>query len=745
MQTSLKVLNPGEGDQQHEVIWFAQSGCVTHYVGHSEVHVNGLLIGRWEHDEPGQRNLLVVRLAENEGIHLGKLASAFKVSTETLRQMRKQAQDEGLEALLNRKRGGSRSKVTAKLKNKLERWFAKGLTAAEAHRRLGPTPPIGGTTVWRVYRAWLEKRPTLDPLIQADSSPDAQTCIPGFERPSQHDEESGTDAGDGEIPARRKESGSGREAEPEDGEPDDGVVLEASEIRGGRDIQHLGTWILIALVYRLGLYSAAAELVAGERRRKSLRMALDAVIAAFAVGQKCVEGVRRLATLTAPRLLRVERVPSASWVRRILHWFADTAGSARFHLSMVAVYLAMAKGEDGGSCVFYVDNHMRPYTGKHTLRRGWRMQDKRALPGATDYYVHDEDGRPVLRIDVAQHGSLTRWLRPIARIIRQRLNSDERVLLAFDRAGAHPEEMAELRDEGFEFVTYERKPYRRLLRTAFTETLIVGDQEVQIHESRLKNLKKGRGRVRRICVLTEDGNQVNLLANSRESAERLVSIMMLDGGRWVQENAFKYGNERWGINHLDGRQVETYPPSSIIPNPARRRLERALRIARNSEGAARCKLERLPLGHKRRPAFEKQLADALAQQARLEAQRAHTPAHIALEDSELTDTLVKHSSHYKTVLDTIRIACANAESELAYMLAPELPRAAEAKKTLANLFAAPGDVRVRDQAIHVVLQPAASPAERLAFNSMLTQLDRHKLILPGDPRQRPLRFRVQLQ
>jgi hypothetical protein len=32
-----------------------------------------------------------------------------------------------------------------------------------------------------------------------------------------------------------------------------------------------------------------------------------------------------------------------------------------------------------------VDNHLRPYTGEHVMRKGWRMQDKRAVPGTTDY------------------------------------------------------------------------------------------------------------------------------------------------------------------------------------------------------------------------------------------------------------------------------------------------------------------------------------------------------------------------
>jgi hypothetical protein len=80
-------------------------------------------------------------------------------------------------------------------------------------------------------------------------------------------------------------------------------------------------------------------------------------------------------------------------------------------------------------------------------------------------------------------------------------------------------------------VTYERRPYPRLARTAFTEELKLDNGEtVLLHEERLKNLGDGRGRMRRICMLTEDGAQVNVLAVSKEPAWRLVEIIT---GRWV--------------------------------------------------------------------------------------------------------------------------------------------------------------------------------------------------------------------
>ncbi len=268
-------------------------------------------------------------------------------------------------------------------------------------------------------------------------------------------------------------------------------------------------------------------------------------------------------------------MPWASGVRKLLgRLIAQTEGGTVLEARMTERLIATAASDDGPA-VFYVDNHLRPYSGKHVVRKGWRMQDKRVLPGMTDYYVHDEDGRPVFRVPTTSHDHLTDWLLPLGRRLREALGDDERIVLAFDRGGAFAEQLAALRDADFDFVTYERKPYHELPATAFTPATIAGD-EVALHESRHRNLGKGRGRIRRIVVRVEDGRQISFLAVSKLPAERLVEILWQ---RWRQENGFKHGVERWGINQLDGRHVEPYPPGTIIPNPARRKLERALKIS----------------------------------------------------------------------------------------------------------------------------------------------------------------------
>ncbi|MHB8875125.1 MAG: putative transposase, partial [Myxococcaceae bacterium] len=475
-------------------------------------------------------------------------------------------------------------------------------------------------------------------------------------------------------------------------------------------------------------------------------LAIDAVVAALAVGQRCVEGVRRLATSTSAALLLASGAPSATWTRRVLGRLAADGGGVGLHLLMARDYLDAAKSEaSSAGLVFYIDNHMRQYSGKHTLLRGWRMQDKRVKPGATDYYVHDEDGRPVARLAVPSHDSLTKWMSPIARLMRMALGKAVRILLAFDRGGAFPEQMAELRDEGFDFVTYERRPYQLLPASAFTEELVVPADERKKEERLLfcepsrANLGAGRGRVRRIAVCTADGRQVNLLAISRRPARVLILVML---GRWKQENGFKHGVERWGINQLDGRKVVPYAPDTIIPNPARRRLEWALDVARANEGEARNELARLARADPRRGDVKETLEHALAQQKKLLALRPSLPKHAPVGETELADELVHHSVEYKMTLDTIRIACANAESDLAGELALHLPRAAEAKKTLANLFAAPGSIRVGKRSIEVCLSPAGTGPEQMAFSVLLGAINRGKLTLPGDQQGRRLRFRI---
>jgi hypothetical protein len=524
-----------------------------------------------------------------------------------------------------------------------------------------------------------------------------------------------------------------------------------------RYVQHAGAFIVLGLLQAFGLYQHVETLRKdainegdADRRylgKTALRVALDAAIIALVIGQKCIEGVRRVATPSAKILLRVlTAVPSESWVRQVIGRFAKARGQT-LHLVTSFALIDQAQRAEDARAWFYVDNHMRPYTGKHTVRKGWRMQDKRVRPGTSDYWVHDQDGRPLLRMHSPSHEPMTERLRPIARLLRDALDhagaERTQIALVFDRAGAFPSEMAALRDTGVEFVTYERGPYGRLLTTEFDQELIVAGETLRFCEKHDKNLGRGRGRVRRINVLTEDGDQINVVGMSEASAEQMIKALL---ARWaLQENQFKYGVERLGINQLDGRGTDHVPDDEIIPNPARRRLINALSVARKLEGEALRHLAHLPEGDKKRAHWEQELCRSRQQQREFEEQRPALPKKIRVGDSDLAGKLVRHQDNYKLVVDTLRILIANIVADLATTLGPFLSRPAEAKKTLDNLLAAPAVIHATHKMVIVELAPAGTRHELAAFAELLRPINARKLSLPGDPARRPLRFKLQLE
>jgi hypothetical protein len=711
--------------------WFGGGGCVVDADGLKHVLVRGTLVGSFGRRDQSTKRLLLVSLAQGEQVHLERLAAAFDVSAGGLRELRGLYKREGGGAVLRLKHGGHQvEKGSMRMQRKLAESFAAGASVSEAWETVGRKAGLSRSTVGKRRQDWAAR-------IAKESASAAKPAL----KVAQPEQETAFVEGASAMSASTASSGLAVATAlpvPESAPALEGPEkLKAVAVENAAHVQHLGGWLLVAMVARLGLHGLAQA--SAERRvsADAVRLALDAVVMALGLGQRCVEGVRRVATSTAATLMMATGMPSPTWVRSVLGRFAADEGGMRLHLGMAGAYLREAQASaTAAGPVFYVDNHMRPYTGQKVIRHGWRMQDKRVRAGTSDYYVHDEDGRPVMRMASPSHDSLTEWLSPIARLLRHALGREETILLAFDRAGAFPEQLAALREDGFEFVTYERRPYPALPDGAFTERATLDDEEYRFCDTR-KNLGKGRGRVRRIGVMLPDGHQLNLLANSQRSAVELLEVM---SGRWRQENGFKHGVERWGINQLDGRRVQSFDPDTIIPNPARRRLDRAIRIARTQEGDARSRLARLDPGDAKRATVQQDIDGALKTQARLEALRPSKPPHAALRDTELAETLVHHTVEYKLVLDTIRIACANAESELTVMLAPLLPRGAEAKKTLGNLFASPGSIKTGRNAIHVQLDPAGNRPEQRALEALLVEVNRLELSMPGDQQARPISF-----
>src|SRR5437773_1650571 len=147
---------PFSAVQGHEIRWFQGRGSTVCHEDRVDVFVAGTLIGCYEPQQTAMRNILLVCLAEDPGMHLGQLAAAFRVSDETLRQVRRLYSAGGLEALLARPMQGGQRKVDERIRTRVEKAFEEGLSVTDAHERV--KRQISRSSVGTIHQEWKRKR-----------------------------------------------------------------------------------------------------------------------------------------------------------------------------------------------------------------------------------------------------------------------------------------------------------------------------------------------------------------------------------------------------------------------------------------------------------------------------------------------------------------------------------------------------------------------------------------------------------
>jgi hypothetical protein len=791
--------------------WFGRDSCLVRRGVRLDLVVRGALVATWNEGETAIRNAMLVQLAKEPNLLLEDIAKAFRLTSEALRLIRRKAEKEGVLAVMLPANYGRRpvaAELRRQMEGLFAQGRSAEDVFRRMGGRVGRSTVSKYYRLWLIHakevpapapaqqclpmsEAVLQNRPAdegaaADDAQAAPVAPSSET-VAADEGAAADDAQAapvapssetvaadeGVAADDVQVapvapssetvaatemppihaPRARQKSeyrvqllASQDPARADDEERGRVRKIRPSLPRSRDSVQHLGVWMLTAMVASRGLYEKAERVLASGAPRPSLRVALDAVIAALGIGQGCVEGVRRLSTGAGAALLLSSSVPSATWVRRALGQVAMRSSEFQDQLAAERIREIQA-GCGERPAVFYVDNHTRDYTGKHKLTWHWKMQDDRAVPGVTDYWIHDGHGRPISPLTAFQQGSMVEYLPRCAQMIRNALGEQAPVLVVFDRGGAFPTAMVDLQElpeGGVDFLTYERAPYQRYGREYFEKHgQAIWRRDADDKRERLilldrgAYLGQGRGRVRRLSLLMPDDEQINLLTSSDEDARWLVEVLF---ARWVQENSFKYGADRWGLDQLDSRQVEHYEPGTLIPNPYHRSLEQSRDRTIEREGRLRCKLARLGADAPDREALEAKLAETVDLLALAKDALKRTKRHIAIEETHLASRLVHHKKEYKLLVDALRIACMNAEDEIADALGPYLPREAEAKRVLQNVFSAPGSLRVGAKTISVVLDPSANRREAQAIDVLLADVTRWRLTHPGDPFRRPLRF-----
>jgi transposase len=737
-------------------------------------------------DDRVHLRLVAVSLRQSQLATQEEIARAFGHRVITQARWERQYEKEGIEGLTP-KRPTGRSRGLGKTQERFVRkWFGEGWSNCRMAKRLR----VGEATIRR----------TLKRLGLTRSPAPLSPCLPGLEQ-----EPTGVSAAEveaveapvavageeaaGQMPARaasplrgphanRADISSGDVPEPSsftlDHDPCDrsgdralarlGLLEDAVPLFADADVlPRAGALLAVPLLVHHGLIEAFVK-VYGSLRPSfyGLRTIVVTLFLAALLRIKRPEQFKEYRPADLGAILGLDRAPEVKTVRRK---FTRLAARGRGKLLMEEVARQrIAKNEDRVAFL-YIDGHVREYHGKFPLFEAKKAQRQVVTPAATDTWVHDADGEPLLVVTSEVNAKLTQVLEPILADVRRLVGDQRRMTVIFDRGGFSPKLFARLIASGFDVITYRKGKIRKLAAAHFVVQRRkidgVGRQYEVCDRPRVRvgalgaggKGKRKKAKVRRqylwmreVRVLRDDGRQTPILTNRQDLSAVMVAWRIFH--RWRQENYFKYAEEEFALDALVEYGAEDVSETTDRRNPQWLRLTRRLKESRAdvarlqselgqeavaNEEATRPTMRGFKIAH---AGLREQIQKGEVQIERLLEQRKKMPKRIPATD------LMTLKTEKKLIADAIKMTAYQVETELLGMLQDHYARVDEEGRTLLHAaFQSPARLEVVDGELRVNIGSQSSPHRTAALAALCEQLDALAIPFPGTH----LRLRLAVQ
>jgi transposase len=731
--------------------------------------------------------LVAVSLRQSQLATQEEIARAFGHSVITQARWERQYESDGIKGLTPKKRPGRSRELDKAQERFLRRWFHEGWSNCRMARRLG----VGEATIRRTLkRLGLTRSPT--PL-----SP----CLPGLDQEPPHvmattgeavappiavgQEEAAAEplASRGDSPDTNLTETSSKDApgpcgqevatasqppaasawtldhDPSDrsgdrtlarmGLLDDAVPLFADH----EGLPRAGALLAVPLLVRHGLIEAFIK-VYGSLRPSfyGLRTTVVTLFLAALLRIKRPEQFKEYRPEDLGAILGLDRAPEVKTVRRKLTRLAAMGRGRRLMEELARRRIAQ---DEDRVAFLYVDGHVREYHGKFPLFEAKKAQRQVVTPAATDTWVHDAHGEPLLVVTSEVNAKLTQVLEPILADVRRLVGDGRRMTVIFDRGGFSPKLFARLIDLGFDVITYRKGEVRKLPSGQFAAQREKVDG--RWYEYRLSDRprvrvgalpSKGKGRpkrgkahkhylwMREVRVLRDDRRQTPILTNRQDLSGVMVAYRIFH--RWRQENYFKYMEEEFALDALIEYGAEEVSEATDRRNPQWLRLTRRLKEARaeaarlqselgkeaaSNDEAVRPTMRGFKIAH---AALRAQLQKTKTRIEQLLQQRKKTPKRIPASDRMTLKT------EKKLIADAIKMGAYQMETELLGMLQDHYARVDDEGRTLlhaalqsaAQLEVTPGELRM-------TIAAQSSPHRTAALAALCAQLDSLAISFPG--------------
>ena len=715
------------------------------------VYVNGLATFCFDAGDEVGRRLAAVQLVETEIARPSQVASGFAVTRNTLWRWRQGFAEEGVAGLVPGQRGPAgpfklTDQVVARIRELAERgWSLAAIGAATGVSTATVRVALGrrrGSIGWEARNGTVGSRIVVDAesacaASLADGEVESTTAANQFADDSDEHTASMLAVLADPVP-RTGERALARY----------GLLTEAEPLfTQGARLPLAGLWLVLPALAVTGLLEVFTDTYGRLRNGfYGLRPVVLTLLFLALLRDPRAEGLTRLTPADLGRLLGLDRAPEVKTLRRKLGELAGYRRGAALQGALAAAHAAARPDAIG---YLMIDGHMRAYFGTRDLQKTHVARLHMAARATAETWVADADGQPVMVITAAPSSSLAGEIEQLLPQLRATVGAHRSATLIFDRGGWSPALLKKIVDAKFDLICWRKGDFEPLSDTEFTECSFTdadtGVEHTYTLAETTTELDCGKHTtlsLRQIHKRGRDGCQHPLVTSRRDLPA--AEIVWQLGGRWRQENYFRYGRMHFALDALDGYTDKPDDPTRLVPNPAKthaaaaavsaaeHRLADAETVLADAISAAAVAAGR-PDNHGSATVDPAAVAAVEAARTRLDqarADRAETPARVPLAtirpDARLLDQETKLITH------AIRMSAYNAETTLVRLLREHYPRAAdEARALLREAMRLPGDIHITGDTLHLRLDPATAARRSRAIAGLCHELTATQTRYPG--------------
>jgi hypothetical protein len=461
------------------------------------------------------------------------------------------------------------------------------------------------------------------------------------------------------------------------------------------------------------------------------------------------ENVKEYSPEQLGRLLGLDRIAEVKTLRRKLTLLAER-GQGHALMNELA-RLRVAQNEERVAFL-YLDGHVREYSGKEPLAKTKKAQRSVATCAATDTWLHDADGAPLLVVTSEMNAGLTQVLEPIVREAIALLPVGRRLTVLFDRGGWSVRLFARLSAMGVHIITYRKGKRRLVPRSRFSAQRVQEDgrdktywlyDQPRVRAGRLRPHRRRRAAgepeylwLRQITVLRDDGRQTVIVTNRTDLTA--VEVVWRMFRRWRQENYFKYMEAEFALDALVEYGVEEVSAEATRPNPERKRVAKQRQQAKSEVSRLRAELgaEAAANQEQQRPTMRgfkvaqaglrRDLAQAELGERALAEQLRQLPERVPAKGLKTLKT------EKKLIVDAIKIIAYQCETALQDRLYKHYARADDEGRTLLQAaFQSSASLEVTETELTITIAPQSSPHRSEALAKLCGELDADIVYYPG--------------